>query len=97
MIGAGRCAHPTVTFGVDLEGFIHGYRQPLPSRKLLDGIVARSYGEGVGAYRLARLTGYSAHHIRVTARGLGLPRLPRSSKGQPSAVLLEMIAAAMKV
>jgi hypothetical protein len=56
-------------------------------------IVEISYRDGIGARRLERLLGYSYTHIRVAARRMGLPRLPRHDHtARPSLELLGLLA-----
>lgn len=69
-----------------------GWRQ-MPKQTFYN-IVECSYRDGIGARRLSRLLGYSPTHIRIAARALGLPKLPRWDQlARPSQELLGMIEA----
>ena len=56
-------------------------------------IVEIAYRDGVGARRLGRLLGYSYTHIRIAARNMALPRLPRWDRdAHPSLELLALLS-----
>ena len=68
-----------------------GRRAKVDKRLLLDTI-ERAYGEGIGACRLAWLTGYSSSYLRKSARDMGIAPLEGKRAPSPSAELLRVIA-----
>lgn len=62
-------------------------------KETLYAIVILAYSEGIGARRLSTLVGYSYTHLRLIAREMGCPKLPRYVPySVPSVKLLGLIS-----